>query len=128
MDKIQTVGRRKEAVARLFMSKGSGKIIINKKEYKKYFPQRYMQMNVEAPLEVIDKMKHFDITINISGGGVKGQSEAIQLSIARALIKEDPEFRPALKAELLLRRDSRVVERKKFGHKKARKVGQFSKR
>ena len=122
------VGRRKEAVTRVFLSKGDGKIIINDKDYKTYFPLVYLQNQVERPLKTIDAVGKFDIKINASGGGYKGQAEGAMLGIARVLVDINPEFRPALKAAGLLKRDPRSVERKKFGHKKARKSFQFSKR
>ena len=112
-----TVGRRKEAVTRVFLSRGEGKITVNGKDFKTYFPLK--------TAEAADK---FNVVINATGGGVKGQAEAAKLGIARALIEINPELRPALKAAGLLRRDSRVVERKKPGRKKARKSFQFSKR
>ncbi|NOT52911.1 MAG: 30S ribosomal protein S9 [Chitinophagaceae bacterium] len=122
------VGRRKEAVTRVFVSKGEGKITINDKDYKTYFPLVYLQNQVERPLKTIDAINKFDIKINASGGGVKGQAESAMLGIARVLLEINPEFRPALKAAGLLKRDPRSVERKKFGHKKARRSYQFSKR
>jgi small subunit ribosomal protein S9 len=122
------VGRRKEAVTRVFVSKGEGKITINDRDYKKYFPLVYLQNQVERPLKTIDAINKFDIKINASGGGVKGQAESAMLGIARVLLEINPEFRPALKAAGLLKRDPRSVERKKFGHKKARRSFQFSKR
>ena len=122
------VGRRKEAVTRVFLSKGDGKIIVNNKNYKEYFALAYLQNQVEAPLKAIEASDKFDIKINATGGGVKGQAEAAKLGIARALLEVSAEYRPALKAAGLLKRDSRVVERKKPGRKKARKSFQFSKR
>lgn len=122
------VGRRKEAVTRVFVSKGDGKITVNDKDYKAYFPLVYLQNQVERPLKIVDAVGKFDIKINASGGGAKGQAEAAMLGIARVLIDINPEFRPALKAAGLLKRDPRSVERKKFGHKKARRSYQFSKR
>lgn len=122
------VGRRKEAVTRVFVSKGEGKITINDKDYKTYFPLVYLQNQVERPLKTIDAVNKFDVKINASGGGVKGQAESAMLGIARVLLEINPEFRPALKAAGLLKRDPRSVERKKFGHKKARRSYQFSKR
>lgn len=122
------VGRRKEAVARVFLSKGEGKITINDKDYKAYFPLVYLQNQVEAPLKTIEALDKFDIKINAQGGGVKGQAEAVKLGIARTLVELNPEFRPALKAAGLMTRDPRSVERKKPGKKKARKSFQFSKR
>ena len=122
------VGRRKEAVTRIFLSKGDGKIIVNDKDYKEYFTLTYLQNQVELPLKTIQALDKFDVKINASGGGVKGQAESAKLGIARALIDVNAEFRPALKAAGLLRRDPRSVERKKFGKKKARRSYQFSKR
>jgi small subunit ribosomal protein S9 len=122
------VGRRKEAVTRVFVSKGSGKITVNDKDYKNYFPLVYLQNQVEAPLKVTNLFGKYDIVINAQGGGLKGQAEAAKLGIARVLIELNPELRPALKAAGQLTRDPRSVERKKFGHKKARRSFQFSKR
>ena len=122
------VGRRKEAVTRVFLSKGEGKITINDKDYKVYFPLVYLQNQVERPLKTIDAIGKFDIKINAVGGGSKGQAEAAMLGISRILVEMNPDFRPALKAAGLLKRDPRSVERKKFGHKKARRSFQFSKR
>ena len=122
------VGRRKEAVTRVFLSKGDGKIIINDKDYKTYFPLVYLQNQVERPFKTIDAVGKFDIKINAVGGGSKGQAEAAMLGISRILVEMNPDFRPALKAAGLLKRDPRSVERKKFGHKKARRSYQFSKR
>jgi len=122
------VGRRKEAVTRVFLVKGDGKITINDKDYKIYFPLVYLQNQVERPFKAIDAVGKFDVKINAAGGGVKGQAEAAMLGIARVLVDINPDFRPALKAAGLLKRDPRSVERKKFGHKKARKSFQFSKR
>ena len=122
------VGRRKEAVTRVFVSKGDGKITVNDKDYKTYFPLVYLQNQVERPLKTIDVFGKFDVKINASGGGLKGQAESAMLGIARVLLDINAEFRPALKAAGLLKRDPRSVERKKFGHKKARRSYQFSKR
>ena len=122
------VGRRKEAVTRVFISKGEGKITINDKDYKQYFTLFYLQNQVEAPLKTAEVLDKFNIVINASGGGIKGQAEAAKLGIARALLEVNPEFRPILKAAGYLTRDPRSVERKKFGHKKARRSYQFSKR
>ena len=113
------VGRRKEAVTRVFVSKGEGKITVNDKDYKVYFPLAYLQNQVETPLKAIDAIDKFDVKINAAGGGVKGQAEAVKLGIARALLEINAEYRPALKAAGVLKRDPRSVERKKFGHKKA---------
>lgn len=122
------VGRRKEAVARVYLSKGAGAITVNGKEYKAYFPIMYLQNQVELPLKTIDGLTSFDIVINVQGGGPKGQAEAIKMAIARVLCEVNPEYRPALKKDGLLTRDSRSVERKKFGKAKARRSFQFSKR
>lgn len=122
------VGRRKEAITRVFLSRGSGAITVNNKDYKTYFPLVYLQNQVEVALKTIDGTDKYDVTVNATGGGVKGQAEAVKLGIARALIEVNPEFRPALKAAGLLTRDSRMVERKKPGKKKARRSFQFSKR
>ncbi len=122
------IGRRKEAVTRVFLSKGNGSITINDKDYKVYFPLVYLQNQVELPLKTIEALDKFDVKINAVGGGIKGQAEAAKLGIARALIELNAELRPALKAAGLLTRDPRGVERKKPGKKKARKSFQFSKR
>jgi small subunit ribosomal protein S9 len=122
------VGRRKEAVARVYMSKGTGNITVNEKEYKAYFPIMYLQNQVELPLKTIDAMGAFDVVVTVQGGGPKGQAEAIKMGIARTLCEINPEYRPALKKEGLMTRDPRSVERKKFGKRKARRSFQFSKR
>ena len=123
------VGRRKEAVARVYLSKGTGNITVNGKEYKQYFPLMYLQNQVELPIKTLDGVEGtLDVVINVNGGGPKGQAEAIKLGISRALCEVNPEYRPALKKEGLMRRDSRSVERKKFGKAKARRSFQFSKR
>jgi len=122
------VGRRKEAVTRVFVSKGSGKITVNDKDYKEYFPLVYLQNQVAAPSKTVEAADKFDVKILADGGGLKGQAEAARLGIARVLVDINPEFRPALKTAGLLKRDPRSVERKKFGHKKARRSFQFSKR
>ena len=122
------VGRRKEAVTRIFLSKGDGNITVNGKDYKTYFPLVYLQNQVEAPFKTIAAADKFDVVVNATGGGVKGQAEAVKLGIARALLQVNPEYRPALKDAGLLTRDPRSVERKKPGKKKARKSFQFSKR
>ena len=123
-----SVGRRKEAVTRVFISRGTGNITVNDKNYKQYFSLVYLQNQVERPLKTVEAADKFDIKINAAGGGVKGQAEAAMLGIARALLEVNPEFRPQLKAAGLLHRDPRVVERKKPGKKKARRSYQFSKR
>lgn len=122
------VGRRKEAVTRVFLKNGTGAITVNDKDYKVYFPLVYLQNQVEQPFKIIEATDKFDVAVNATGGGVKGQAEALKLGIARALLLVNPDYRPALKAAGLLRRDPRMVERKKPGLKKARKSFQFSKR
>ncbi len=122
------VGRRKEAVTRIFLSRGNGAITVNDKDYKVYFPLVYLQNQVELPLKAVEGLDKFDIKVNATGGGIKGQAEAAKLGIARALLEVSEEYKPALKAAGLLTRDPRGVERKKPGKKKARKSYQFSKR
>ena len=122
------VGRRKEAVTRIFLSKGTGNITVNDKDYKQYFSLQYLQNQVELPMKTIQGLDKYDVKINASGGGMKGQAEAAKLGIARALVELNAEYRPLLKAAGCLIRDPRSVERKKFGHKKARRSFQFSKR
>ena len=112
----------------MFLSKGDGKITVNGKDYKNYFSLIYLQNQVEAPLKTVESSDKFDIIVNAQGGGIKGQAEATKLGIARALLEVSADYRPALKAAGLLKRDPRAVERKKPGRKKARKSFQFSKR
>ncbi|GBL35855.1 30S ribosomal protein S9 [Filimonas sp.] len=129
MEKLKkAIGRRKEAVARVYLSKGNGKITVNDRDYKVYFPVMYLQNQVELPLKTIQALDKYDVNVTVDGGGTKGQAEAIKLGISRALCNMDVEMRVALKPAGLLTRDPRVVERKKFGHKKARRSYQFSKR
>lgn len=128
MELIHTIGRRKTAVARIFLKDGSGNITVNTKEYKVYFPTATLQYIINQPFELTNTLNKFDLQVNLTGGGFKGQAEALSLAISRALCKVDPENRAVLKAKLLLRRDPRMVERKKSGQKKARKKFQFSKR
>jgi small subunit ribosomal protein S9 len=128
MEVINTIGRRKTSVARIYMQPGKGKISVNNKDMQEYFPVDIMQIIVKQPLTVVDVDGKYDIKVNVDGGGVKGQAEAVRLAIARALCKVDEEFRPPLKKEGFLTRDSRMVERKKYGRRKARKKFQFSKR
>jgi len=128
MDVIHTIGRRKSSVARIYMKKGKGKILVNGKDFKEYFPVSTMQYKLEQPFKIIDMFGDFDVNVSVNGGGNTGQSEAIRLAISRALCKFDVENRTPLKSEGLLRRDSRVVERKKPGQKKARKKFQWVKR
>lgn len=123
-----TVGRRKAAVARVFINVGSGSVTVNGKDYKEYFSVEHLQRKIEAVFTTADVVGKFDVVANVFGGGVKGQAEAVVLGIARALVADNAEIRPALKKEKMLRRDSREVERKKTGLRKARKKEQFSKR
>lgn len=128
MELIQTTGRRKTSVARALVRKGSGKILINTKESKQYFPTIVLHARVTQPLVKLDCLAKYDIDINVHGGGITGQSEAIRLAIARAMVKIDPETKKTLRADGLMTRDARKVERKKPGQKKARKRFQFTKR
>ncbi len=128
MEKTNTIGRRKEASARVRMSSGSGNIVVNGKDYKQHFPQTIYQLIVEQPFKILEQVGKYDVTVNVSGGGVKGQAEAIRLGICRFLQKDNPEWRTILKKAGMLTRDPRVVERKKPGRRKARRSYQFSKR
>lgn len=128
METISKVGRRKASVARVYVSPGKGKITVNGKDYKDYFPLKYIQYNIENPLKITDTLTSYDINVNVSGGGVKGQAEAIRLGISRALVDLNIENKQVLKENKYLTRDARVVERKKYGKPKARKSFQFSKR
>ena len=128
MDVVNTLGRRKTAIARIYLKDGDGKILINKRDYKEFFPTAILHYVVEQPLQLTESMGKYDIKVNLSGGGITGQAEALRLAISRALIKIDPEYRPVLKENGLLKRDPRMVERKKPGQPKARKKFQFSKR
>lgn len=121
-------GRRKNAIARVWIVKGSGNVTINHRSIDDYMPRRTHQLHALAPLEVVEKAKAFDVLVNVHGGGFTGQSGAIRMGIARALVEYDAELRPALKKESMLTRDARAVERKKYGQPKARKRFQFSKR
>jgi small subunit ribosomal protein S9 len=128
MEPINALGRRKAAVARIYLSEGKGKITVNGRDYKEYFGAETLQYVVTQPLVLLDVSDKYDISVNLDGGGVKGQAEALRLGITRALIMVNPECKPALKAEGFLTRDPREVERKKPGRPKARKKFQFSKR
>jgi small subunit ribosomal protein S9 len=128
MDVIHKIGRRKTAVARAYVSQGSGKITINKKDLTDYFTTGTLQYKVKQPLVLTNNDGNFDITVNVYGGGITGQAEAVRLALSRAMCEVDEENRGILKPEGLLTRDPRMVERKKFGQKKARKKFQFSKR
>ncbi|MEJ2112838.1 MAG: 30S ribosomal protein S9 [Flavobacteriaceae bacterium] len=128
MEVIHKIGRRKTAVARVYLAKGKGNITVNKKDMAVYFPTATLQYKVNQPLAMTNNDGNFDITINVFGGGITGQAEAIRLALSRAMCEVDAENRQILKPEGLLTRDPRMVERKKFGQKKARKKFQFSKR
>lgn len=128
MEVIHTIGRRKTSVARIFLSEGKGDITVNKKSYKDYFPTPTLQYKIEQPLALTGTEGNYDIKVTVLGGGSNGQAEAVRLAVSRALCKIDEEHRAALKPEGLLTRDPRMVERKKYGQKKARKKFQFSKR
>ncbi len=128
MEVVNTIGRRKKAVARIYVNEGKGNITINKREFKEYFTTTTLQYIVVQPLNIVEAVEKYDIQVNLDGGGVKGQAEALRLAISRALIKIDPESRKELKAAGFLTRDPREVERKKPGRPKARKRFQFSKR
>jgi small subunit ribosomal protein S9 len=128
MEIINTLGRRKTSVARIYMQPGKGQIIVNERELKDYFPSEILQTTVRQALTVVKQEANYDVSVNVEGGGSKGQAEAIRLAIARALVTINNENRPALKKEGLMTRDSRMVERKKPGRRKARRKFQFSKR
>ncbi|MCH5237077.1 MAG: 30S ribosomal protein S9 [Muribaculaceae bacterium] len=128
MEKVNAVGRRKAAVARVYVTEGSGNIVIDKRPLEVYFPSSILQYVVKQPLNKLDVAEKYDIMAHIDGGGFKGQAEALRLAIARALVKINPEDKPALRSEGFMTRDARVVERKKPGRPKARKRFQFSKR
>ena len=128
MEVINALGRRKSAVARVFVSEGTGKIVINKKELSEYFPSSILQFVVKQPLNKLGVAEKYDINVNLDGGGYTGQSQALRLAIARALVKINAEDKKALRAEGFMTRDSREVERKKPGRPKARRRFQFSKR
>ena len=128
MEVINTLGRRKTSVARVYLSEGKGNVTINNKDYKDYFSTDLQTGKIDQAFILTDTLGKYDVTINVDGGGFTGQVEAIRLGISRALVKIDEEYKPLLKAEGLMTRDSRMVERKKPGQKKARKKFQFSKR
>ena len=128
MEIINTIGRRKAAIARVYLSEGKGKIMVNNKDYKEYFPTETLQYIVLQPLNLLNVSDKYDIRANLDGGGVKGQAEALRLGIARALVENNEEDKPALRTAGFLTRDPREVERKKPGQPKARKRFQFSKR
>ena len=128
MDTVHTIGRRKTSIARIFMNEGKGAIIVNKKKYTDYFPTPTLQYKIKQPFMLTNTEGNYDLNVTVKGGGTNGQAEAVRLAISRGLCKINEEFRAELKPEGLLTRDPRMVERKKFGQKKARKKFQFSKR
>ena len=128
MEVINTIGRRKSAVARVFLKKGNGTVTINNRDYKEYFTTGPLQYLINQPFNILDMAGKYDVTVNVVGGGFKGQAEATRLGISRALVEVDATNKPALKSQGLTTRDPRGVERKKFGRRKARKRFQFSKR
>ncbi|MEX0986514.1 MAG: 30S ribosomal protein S9 [Bacteroidales bacterium] len=128
MEVINTIGRRKRAIARVYLSEGKGQITVNDKDYKEYFPSEQLHYIVDQPLNLLELKSKYDVKVNLTGGGMKGQAEALRLGIARALVKIDAENKPKLRAEGFMTRDPRTVERKKPGQPKARKQFQFSKR
>lgn len=128
MEILNTSGRRKTSVARVYMTSGQGNITINDRDIKVYFPNEVLQTIVEQPFATLEAKGKYDVTVNVKGGGTSGQAEAIRLAITKALIEENAEVRPALKKEGFITRDPRMVERKKFGRRKARRSFQFSKR
>ena len=125
---INTIGRRKEAVARIYVSEGTGQISINRKAFDAYFPMEWHRNNILAPLALTENSGKYDIKANLDGGGVTGQAEALRLALAKAMVIVDPENKSGLRQAGFITRDARVVERKKFGRRKARKKSQFSKR
>ena len=128
MEVIHKIGRRKTSVARVYMSKGKGNITVNKKAYSDFFSTATLQYKILQPFNLTETKDKFDLLVSVKGGGVNGQAEAIRLAISRALVEFNEEFKAVLKSEGLMTRDPRMVERKKFGQKKARKKFQFSKR
>lgn len=128
MEVINTIGRRKTSVARIYMSTGKGNVTVNGRDFKEYFPTEVLQKIMNQAFEITEQLGNYDVKVNVDGGGVKGQAEAVRLATARALCEVSEEFRPALKAEGFLTRDPRMVERKKYGRRKARRAFQFSKR
>ena len=128
MEVINTLGRRKTAVARVYLTKGKGNVTVNKRDYKDFFPAAVLQSKITQPFELTETAGQYDVKVNVAGGGVNGQVEAIRLGISRALVELKEENKPLLKAEGLMTRDPRMVERKKPGQPKARKKFQFSKR
>ncbi len=128
MEIVNSLGRRKTSIARVYLKKGTGKVIVNKKDFTEAYPVKVLQSKIVHPFELTDTVGQYDVTVNVMGGGINGQAEAIRLGISRALVKVSEDFKPLLKAEGLMTRDPRMVERKKPGQPKARKKFQFSKR
>ena len=128
MEVVNAIGRRKTSVARIYLSSGKGNITVNQRDLNEYFPSEILQIIIKQPLTILNEEGNFDIKVNVDGGGSKGQAEAIRLAIARALCEVNVENRPPLKKEGFLTRDPRMVERKKYGRRKARRRFQFSKR
>ena len=128
MEPVNSLGRRKTSIARIVLTEGSGEITVNGKGSKDYFPITMQQFKLEQPFKLTDTLGKYDVMATVDGGGITGQVDAVRLGIARALVKIDADHKPKLKAEELMTRDPRAVERKKFGRKKARKRYQFSKR
>ena len=128
MEIINTLGRRKTSVARVYLKKGTGKVTVNKKDFKEFFPVAMLQFKVLQPFALTETSDQYDVTVNVQGGGINGQAEAIRLGISRALVEVSADYKPLLKVEGLMTRDPRMVERKKPGQPKARKKFQFSKR
>ena len=128
MEMINATGRRKSSIARVYLTKGEGKITVNGRDYKEYFPLKHIQANIVDPFQTVEIENIYDLKVNVSGGGFKGQAEATRMAISRALVKLNEDFRKPLKSKKYLTRDARVVERKKYGKPKARKSFQFSKR
>jgi small subunit ribosomal protein S9 len=128
METINKIGRRKTSVARIYITPGKGEILVNDRALNEYLPTEPLQISVRQPLVITNELANYNVSVNVQGGGITGQAEAIRMAIARALCDINPEHRPALKKEGFLTRDPRMVERKKFGKRKARKRFQFSKR
>ncbi|MBT3442753.1 MAG: 30S ribosomal protein S9 [Flavobacteriaceae bacterium] len=128
MEVIHKIGRRKTSVARVYLSKGKGVYSINGKSLEEYFPTALLQYKINQPFTLTETLSSYNVKVNVYGGGINGQAESIRLAISRALCEINEEYRPVLKKEGLMTRDPRMVERKKFGQKKARKKFQFSKR
>ena len=128
MEQINKIGRRKTSVARIYLTPGTGEIVVNSQPLEVYFPTEIHKIIVQQPLALLEQAGKYDIKVNVHGGGFSGQAEAIRLAVARALCEVDPDNRPPLKKEGFLTRDPRMVERKKYGRRKARRRFQFSKR